>query len=136
MKRRAFIVRTISSLLVAVVLAGCATTNVAPSTDQEGVDLGWFTISLQDEGVFVTEEGPANLRFPAQTSRRLVLNNRDVVDVYLFRNEETARARAHEFAGLYFRTDVYLKDALVVVRYTDRDSGLSLTLFELMGITV
>ncbi len=136
MKRRAFIVRTISSLLVAVVLAGCATTNLAPPTDEEGVDLGWFTISLQDEGVFVTEEGLANLTFPAQTSRRLVLNNRDVVDVYLFRNEETARARAHEFAGLYFRTVVYLKDALVVVRYTERDSGLSLTLFELMVPTV
>ncbi len=136
MKRRAFIVRTISSLLVAVVLAGCATTNLAPSTDEEGVDLGWFTISLQDEGVFVTEEGSANLTFPALTSRRLVLNNRDVVDVYLFRNEETARDRAHAFAGLYPRTDVYLKGELVVVRFTERDSGLSLTFFELLGTTL
>ncbi len=136
MKRRTSIIRILFALLLVAGLAGCATTNVATPTDEDRADLGWFTLSLQDEGVYVTEEGVADLSIQAQSSRRLVLNNRDVVDVYLFRNEETARARAHEFAGLYFRTDVYVKDALVVVRYTERDSGLSLTLFELMGITV
>ena len=133
MKRPASIHRM---LVVLLLVGGCATTNVATPTDEDRVDLGWLTHSLQDEGVFVTEEGIANLTVPAQTSRRLVLNDRDVVDVYLFRHEEVARDKAHTFAGLYPRTDVYLKDELVVVRYTERDSGLSLTLFELLGTTL
>ncbi len=136
MKRRTSILRILFALLLVAGLAGCATTNVATPTDEDRADLGWFTISLQDEGVYVTEEGVADLSIQALSSRRLVLNNRDVVDVYLFRNQETARDQAHTFAGLYPRTDVYLKDELVVVRFTERGSGLSLTFFELLGTTL
>ena len=136
MKRRVSIPRMFLALLLVVGLAGCATTHVATPTDEERVDLGWFTHSLQDEGVFITEAGLATLSVPAQTSRRLVLNDRDVVDVYLFHDEDVARDKAYTFAGLYPRTDVYVKDELVVVRYTERDSGLSLTLFELLGTTL
>ena len=133
MKRPASIHRM---LVVLLLVGGCATTNVATPTDEDRVDLGWFMTSLQDEGVYVTEEGLGNLTFPAETSRRLILNNRDVVDVFVFRNEEMARSKAHTFAGFYSRSDVYHKDELVVVRYTERDSGLSMTLFELLGTTL
>ena len=128
---------SIHHMLIALLLVGgCATTNVATPTDEDRVDLGWLTQNLQDEGVYVTEQGLGNLSIPAQTSRRMVLNDRDVIDVFLFRNEETAQSRAYTFAGLYPRSDVYLKDELVVVRYTERDSGLSMRLFELLGTTL
>ena len=57
MKRRTSIIRMLFALLLVVGLAGCATTNVATPTDEDRADLGWFTLSLQDEGVYVTEEG-------------------------------------------------------------------------------
>lgn len=95
------------SLFFVIGLAGCAATRTpAPTADYDNTDLNGFTRYLQEHGVYVTEHGPANLRIPADASRRLVLDRRDVVDVYHFRNEEAAEGEALAFAALYPRDDV------------------------------
>lgn len=133
--------RTLLTLLTAITLAGCAATGANTDdidfTDEDAVvDINWLTFHLQEEGVVISERGPVNLDVPADLSRRLFLNGRDVVDVYHFRNEAHAYAEAHEFAGFYPRSDVYLKDGLVVVRYGGQDSGLTFTMHKLLGRTL
>lgn len=126
----------IAILGLAIGLSACTTTRHNTSEAGETSTVVWLADGLQKQGVFVKEQGEAALDVPAETSQRLVLNGQEVVDVYAFASEDRAWNEARQFAGLYPQNDVYIKDALVVVRYTTHDTGLSLTLFDLLGTTL
>lgn len=114
-------------------LAGCASTYQNAENEEELTGIRWLTSNLQSEGIAVVEHGSADLRFPAESSSRLVLIGRDVVDVYTFYERFTAADKAFEFAGRNPQNDVYLRGNLVVIRQTERDTGIRLTLHELLG---
>lgn len=138
MNKRAYIVRTMGIMALAVTFSACATTRQNTSTEEEEQvpAVIWFTDGLQKKGVFVKEDGLPYLGIPADESQRLLLNGREVVDVFVFDDEDRAKNEAYQFAGLYPQNDVYIKEALVVVRYTERDTGLTLTLHDLLGVTL
>ena len=99
-------------------------------------DIAWLTKSLQDEGVIITERGFPNLSIQAISSSRLYLNDREVLDVYGFEKIGDAMSNAYTLANKNPGRDVYLKDSLVVVRYSNRDTGLNQTLFQLLGVAL
>jgi len=122
-----------------IMLAGCASSaNV--SNDADAVtntdaikNISWLEGALQKEGVFVSPQGSADLGIAATSSSRLVLDGREALSVYLFDDLELASSEAYEFSNTNVGKDVYLKDALVVVRSSRRDTGLSQTLREILG---
>jgi len=100
-----------------------------------------FTISaletaLQDEGVFVMPRGSANLGIPADQSSRLVLDSREVLNVFEFESARQAVDQARNFAGSHPGNDVYQKDLVVAVREGPGDTGLSATLRRILGETL
>ncbi|MCH8245490.1 MAG: hypothetical protein IH951_03680 [Bacteroidetes bacterium] len=104
--------------------------------ERQTTDIAWLTKSLQDEGVFITERGFPNLSIAAISSSRLYLNDREVLDVYGFEKIGDAMSNAYTLANKNPGRDVFLKESLVVVRYSNRDTGLSQTLFELLGVAL
>jgi len=125
--------RALAVVTVAVSLSACTSTNSSLSSESESTDIRWLTDNLQKEGIFVSERGSADLNIPAATSSRLVLNSREILDVYGFEKRTAAEAKAYEFANRLPRQDVFLRESLVVVRYSRRDNGLGLTLYRLLG---
>ena len=134
-------------VLFQILVAGCASTgDVAEngkvadkekiSEKEEPADIRWLTSQLHDEGVFVVERGSPNPAISSDKSSRLILNQREVLDVFNFDSLERARIIATEFASHYPQNDVYRKDSLVVVRYSRRDTGLNHLLFKLLGAAV
>ena len=100
-----------------------------------------FTISsledaLQAEGVFVMPRGEASFAIPAEQSARLILDSSEVLNVFEFRSETSAREQAHAFAGSRPGNDVYLRDRLVVIRQSRGDTGLNGTLRKILGETL
>ncbi len=126
---------TLQTIAVSLVLTGCIST--ADVSNEATLDntgqIVWLENALQEEGVFVSPKGPADLNVPAISSTLLVLDGRDVLSVYEFDDLELASSEAYEFSNIRADSDVYLKDALVVVRTSGRDTGLSQTLREIMG---
>ena len=118
------------------VFIGCAGSTEGTADQNQPADIGWLTASLQDEGVFVESRGTANPSIAADRSNRLVLDGREILDVYEFARGEQAMNSAIEFAGRNPGNDVYVRETLVVIRYTTRATGLSLVLNELLGATV
>ncbi len=104
--------------------------------ESQTTDIAWLTKSLQDEGVFITERGFPNLSIQAISSSRLYLNDREVLDVYGFEKIGDAMSNAYTLANKNPGRDVFLKESLVVVRYSNRDTGLSQTLFEILGVAL
>ncbi|GMQ80710.1 MAG: hypothetical protein BMS9Abin05_0138 [Rhodothermia bacterium] len=104
--------------------------------DSKATDIAWLTKSLQKEGVFITERGFPNLSVSAVTSSRLYLNNREILDVYGFDRVGDAKSNAYTLANMNPQLDVYRKESLVVVRYSNRDSGLNQILFQLLGVAL
>lgn len=134
MKKNTFLLGT-AFLVLQLVLTGCAGTSKVADAN-EPTDIRWLTNRLHDEGVFVVERGSANPAVAAARSSRLVLNQRDVLDVYEFGQPDRARVIATDFAALYPQNDVFLKDTLVVVRYSQRDAGLNQVLYQLLGVAI
>lgn len=93
-------------------------------------------IALQDEGVFVMPRGSANLAIPADQSSRLVLDSREVLNVFEFESAQQARDQARSFAGAHPGNDVYQKDLVVAVRESPGDTGLNATLRRILGETL
>jgi len=122
----------------AILLAGasCTSTSRNAAVLDESLGLGWLTTRLQDEGVYIVDEGDPNPTITSNESSRLILNNQEVLDVYDFDRSDRARTVATEFAGVNHGSDVYLKGDLVVVRYSRKDTGLNQVLHDLLGRTL
>jgi len=125
----------LQTLAVSLVLTGCVSTaNVSNEADLDNAGkIVWLENALQKEGVFVTPKGAADLNVPAVSSALLILDGKEVLSVYEFDDLELASSEAYEFSNVHADRDVYLKDDLVVVRTSRRDTGLSQTLREIMG---
>jgi len=117
-------------------IAGCSSTQNGLASNSRKTDISWLTTELQNEGVFVRERGDARRFIPSTTSRRLILDGREILDVYEFSEYGYAADQAYQFAERNPEADVYLKKAIVVVRYSRRDTGLSQTLNSLLGRTL
>jgi len=122
-------------LVLQLVLTGCAGTSKVADAN-EPTDIRWLTNRLHDEGVFVVERGSPNPTIASDKSSRLVLNQREVLDVYEFGQPDRARIMATDFAAYNPQNDVFLKDSLVVVRYSRRDTGLNQVLYQLLGAAI
>ncbi len=133
MNKRNMFISAIGVLTIVVGLSACSSTKNGLSNESTQTDIRWLTDNLQKKGVFISERGFADLNIPAATSARLILNSREILDVYGFERRTTAEAKAYEFANRLPRQDVFLKESLVVVRHSKRDNGLSLTLHNLLG---
>jgi hypothetical protein len=136
MRQRQNILVAVLTLVAATVLTGCAGAAKSVDSESTGTGITWLTRSLQDEGVFVKERGSASVFIPTSISARLILDGRDVLDVYEFRESRYAADEAYEFAERNPGADVFLRQALIVIRYSDRDTGLSQTLNKLLGRTL
>ncbi len=101
--------------------------------EEELVGLIWLAKEFFDRGVMVTEYGPIATRLPAETTNRFLLDGRDVIDVYVFRNEDVAHVEAKHLAGRFNRRDVYQQGDVVVVRRTRYDSAITGTLHDILG---
>lgn len=136
MKKTRSIVFTIILILAISGISACSTSKNVAEDDSKTRDIAWLTKSLQNEGVYITERGFPNLSIPSVASSRLVLNDRDILDVYRFDRIGEAMSNAYTIANMNPHRDVYRKESLVVIRYSNRDSGLSQTLFQLLGHTL
>ncbi len=96
-------------------------------------DISWLEQKLQKRGVFISPTGPADLGVPATSSTRLVLDGREILSVYEFDDSDLASGQAYKFYNSNPADDVYLKESLVVVRRSRRDTGLSQTLRDILG---
>ena len=121
------------SAIVLIGITGCASTSEGIVDENARKDIRWLTDQLQSEGVFTVERGYPNPTIPADNSSRIYLNGREAIDVYGFEGEERARLVATEYAGMNPENDVFLKDSLVIVRYSRRDTGLNGVLYQLLG---
>ncbi len=127
------------ALMLILVMSGvsaCTSSKNLAEQDRKTTDIAWLTKSLQDEGVFIVERGSPNLSISAATSSRLYLNDREVLDVYVFDRVGDAMSNAYTLANMNPGRDVYRKESLVVVRYSSRDTGLNQTLFQLLGVAL
>ncbi|MFT5144408.1 MAG: hypothetical protein ACI80V_000598 [Rhodothermales bacterium] len=120
-------------LLLPVLLAGCTSLNTQSAPDG---DLSWLIRSLQDEGVFILERPHGGSVAPATSSVRLILNGQESLEVYEFDRLEEAETTARQWSYQLTGKDVYLREQLVVVRNSRRDTGLSGTLHKLLGSTI
>lgn len=117
--------------IVATGLSACAV--FRSSTEDGARDINWLTRQLQDEGVFVSPQGQANLNLPAQSSSRLILISQEVLEAYYFGDETTAQEEAARLVNSMPQRDVYQTGRLVAIRYSARDTGLSATLIKILG---
>ncbi len=117
-------------------ISGCSSTENGLASNVRKTDIAWLTTELQNDGVFVRERGNAGRFIPSTTSSRLVLDGQEILDVYEFSEYAYAADQAYQFAEQNPGSDVYLKQAIVVVRYSRRDTGLSQTLNSLLGRTL
>ena len=122
-------------IAVAISISGCASTmDVSDDTDISTVtNISWLEKRLQEKGVFISPDGPADLDVPAMSSTRLVLDGREILSVYEFDDLDLAWGQAYKFYNSNPADDVYLKESLVVVRRSRRDTGLSQTLRDILG---
>jgi len=129
------------AMVVSIGLAGCGTTEMATG-DMETAeadtepDISWLTKELTGEGVFVQSRGSAGFELRAQETSRLIINSQDIIDAYHYATAREASEEAIEFATAYPSLDVYQRQGLVVIRYTDRAHGLAETFADIMGGTV
>ena len=124
------------AVLFVVGFMGCSSTKDLASENAGSPDITWLATSLQDEGVFIRERGSANLNIPAFESTRFVLNDREILDVYEFERIEDASSNAYTLANTNPGWKKYKKESLVVVRFSRQNSGLTQTLFKLLGVTL
>jgi hypothetical protein len=134
MKRNVFLLGA-GILVLQLVMSGCAGTSRVADAN-EPTDIRWLTNRLQDEGVYVVERGSPNPTIASDKSSRLVLNQREVLDVYDFGKSDRAQTVATEFAAFNPQNDVFLKDSLVIIRYSRRDTGLNQVLYQLLGAAI
>ena len=125
-------------LFFLVGLSACSTTRneVASANENAYRDITWLTDELQGEGIFVAEKGEARSNIIADISRRLLLNGREYVDAYYFENEDTAGAQARIYASSNPRAMVFVRESLIVVRYSDSMSEISTALHRYLGGTI
>lgn len=117
-------------------LSACGSSKNAATDSDSTVDISWLATSLQDEGVYVRERGAVGLSISAFESTRFVLDNRETLDVFQFESEREASSNAYVLVNRYPSYDIFRKATLVVVRQSSRDTGLSQTLFKLLGGTI
>ena len=125
-------------LTISLGIVGCASAQAVSEESHEDIvfDISWLEKQLQDEGVYASPNGYAGLAVSAESSSRLVLDGREQVYVYLFDDVELASSQAYKFSNKYPMSDVYLKRGLVVVRQQQSESGLSLTLKNILGASL
>lgn len=63
----------------------------------------------------------------------MILDGTDLVDAYYFEDQTLAEQQGARLANDYPTSSVYLREGLVVIRYTDRARGLTATMVSIMG---
>lgn len=124
---------------VTLIVGLCAIAACSPSReslDDMPRDIRWLTVSLQHKGVMVRERGNAFLATSAESNARIIVDSREVLDAFVFQSADVASEQAYRIAGLYPMNDVFRVDALVVLRYTTRDTGLTGTMVEILGTPI
>ena len=114
-----------------IVFSGCVFFRSNAGTGAR--DINWLTQQLQEEGVFVSPQGPANLNLPAESSSRMILISQEVLEAYYFGDETTAQEEAVRLVNSMPQRDVYQTGRLVAIRYSARDTGLNATLIKILG---
>ena len=120
-------------LLAGMMLSACSSTRSSAVNEETAIDITWLTKTLQEAGVFVSERGSPDLAIPALSSSRILLDGREILDVFYFERRDKAQAIAYEMANMNPAQDVYLRKSLVVVRSSVGDTGLALTIHNLLG---
>jgi len=126
--------RSLTLVLLACILSNCR--GPRESLDDMPRDIRWLTVALQHKGVMVRERGNAFLSTIAESNARIIVDGREVLDAFVFQSADVARVQAYRIAGLYPMNDVFRVDALVVLRYTTRDTGLTATMVEVLGTPI
>jgi hypothetical protein len=120
-------------LLIAYSVGGCKTfkqTGQNPSR----LHVTEFMQRLSQQGITAREEGPVSDTTILSTfGERLLLNERDLVDVYFFREEEQARMESNvaETLALY---DVYQGGNIVLIHRTSYDPSVRNALENMFGL--
>ena len=121
-------------LLTSVLLVGCA--GPRRSIKDQPKDIRWLTVQLQHRGIMIRETGSAFAEMSSKSDARLIIDSRETLDTYEFDSPELARNQAFKLSGLYPRNDIFIVDALVVVRFNSRGSGLTHALVEVLGTPI
>ena len=121
-------------LRASVLLVGCA--GPRRSIRDQPKDIRWLTVQLQHRGIMIRETGSAFAEMPSKSDARLIVDSKETLDTYLFESAELARNQAYKLSGLYPRNDIFVVEALVVVRFNSSGSGLTHALVEVLGTPI
>ncbi len=122
-----------ASLIALLIMGGCASfkeTGQNPSR----LHLSDFMQQLSMQGVTAREEGPVSETTITSTfGERLLLNERDIVDVYFFRDDEQALKESNvaETLALY---EVYHKGSIILIHRVSYDPMVRNAIENMFGL--
>lgn len=128
MKSRTHLVFFLSLMLATV--SACATSKEAGTSE---ANIAWFTAELQNDGIFASHDGTADLTIPSDYSGRFVLNGHERVNVYQFSSSSLASQIAQKLVTDNPRLTVYQYEELVVSRRDVGDVAITQSLMRFMG---
>ncbi|MEZ4698930.1 MAG: hypothetical protein R2834_01260 [Rhodothermales bacterium] len=124
----------VAALGALFMMQGCANLNAPNNNSQSQLYLSEFMQRLSEKGITAREKGPISEATITSTfGERLLLNERDIVDVYFFRDDAQAKKESNvaETLALY---DVYLEGNIVLFHRVGFDPMVRNALEDMFGL--